>query len=104
MRILAQVRAHVQDEMVITTKRASEFEPDMPRQSKRFKLMLDSDDIAISKGDTAEVEKETHDDELSVGALDEHELDDYAMVARRNEAETDWEGDEDNPVDDELPE
>ena len=98
---LAQV-----DEVVITTKRPSEFEPDMPRQSKRFRPMVDSDDMDmvenISKEDVADVEEETHDDDLPVSALDEHELDDYAMVARRNEAETDWEGDEDNPVDNEL--
>ena len=49
------------DEVVITTKRPSEFDPDMPRSSKRFKLMLDSDDINmggdVSKEDVADVEE-----------------------------------------------
>lgn len=58
--------------------------------------MLDSNDINmaknISKEDTPNIEEETHDDECTVGTLDEHEMDDYAMVARYNEAKTDWEG------------
>jgi hypothetical protein len=95
------------DDVVITTKRPSQFEPDIPRQSKRFKPMLDIDDInvgeGISKEDTADVEEETH-EEPTDGAPDEHEMNDYAVMARRNEAQTDWEGDEDNPVDDELSE
>jgi len=35
----------------------------------------------ISKEDDADVEEETHDDELAADALDDHELDDYAVVA-----------------------
>jgi len=96
------------DERVITTKRRSELGSNMPRQSKRFKPMLDSDDIDmgedISKNDVANVEEETLVDELVDDDLDEHELDDYALVASCNDEVTDWERDDDNSVDDEPPE
>jgi hypothetical protein len=91
------------DEVVITTKRPSEFEPDMPRQSKRFKPMLDGGDTAMAEDmpneDTADVEEE--DDEPVVedeDTDDEHEFDDYLVSAKRDEAETDWEGDEGKSV------
>ncbi|KAF8798331.1 hypothetical protein BYT27DRAFT_7123196 [Phlegmacium glaucopus] len=95
------------DEVVIKTKRESEFEPDMPRQSKRFKPMVDESDPATvdESEDAANVKEE--DDEPTIDededTEDELELDDYFVVAKRDKAETDWEDDENNPADDELP-
>jgi hypothetical protein len=43
------------DEVAITTKCPSEFEPDMPRQSKRFKPMLDSDDMDMGETSQREI-------------------------------------------------
>ena len=70
--------------------------------------MLDSDTIDmgedISKKGVTSVEEETPVHELVDDDLDEDELDDYALVTSRNDKVTDWEGNEDNLVDDEFPE
>lgn len=85
------------DEVVITTKRPSEFENDMPRQSKRFKPTVDDGDNEA----LADIEKEASEcaDSEDEEATDEYELDDYIIVEKWDEAETDWEGDEGGPVD-----
>jgi hypothetical protein len=88
------------DELAITTKRQTEYETDMPRQSKRFKPMLDGGDNAtaqdISKADPEDTAEEG--DECGASedgeATDEHELNDYVEGEKWDEAEMDWEGDE----------
>jgi len=85
------------DEVVITTKRPSEFETDMPRQNKRFKPTVDGDNNAAL--DDVEEEANECADSEDEEATNEHELDDYVVLGKWDEAETDWEGDEDEPVD-----
>ena len=84
------------DEVVITTKRPSEFETDIPRQNKRFKPTMDGgDNVALYKEEEVSEGADSEKEE----ATNEHELDDYVKVGRWDEATTDWEGDEDEPVD-----
>ena len=77
-------------EVVITTKRPSEFETDIPRQKKRFKPTMDGgDNVALYDEEELSEGADSKDEE----ATDEHELDDYVEVGRWDEATTDWEGD-----------
>jgi hypothetical protein len=89
------------DEVVIMTKRPSEFDTDIPRQIKRFKPTLDDGDSAtaedVSEADADDFEEEGASEDWEV--TDEFELDDSVVVAKRDEAETDWESDEGEPVD-----
>ena len=81
------------DEVVIRTKRRSEYETDMPRQSKRFKPTLDGGDNTtaepadIEEGGECAASEDWED-------IDEPELDDYAVAQRYYEAEMEWEDDE----------
>ena len=86
------------DGVVITTKRRSEYETDMLRQSKRFKLTLDGGDDTTAE--PADIEEEGGKCAASEDRedIDEPELDDYAVAKRYNEAETEWEDDEGEPV------
>jgi hypothetical protein len=89
------------DEVVITTKRRSEFSTDMPRQSKKFKPTPDSGDDATAE-DTSEADPDDIEAEAASEdgeATDEQELDDYVVAAKWDEAETDWEDDEGEPID-----
>ncbi|KAF8237999.1 hypothetical protein L208DRAFT_1504662 [Tricholoma matsutake] len=74
-------------------------------QSKRFKPMLDGGDSAtvqdISKADPDDIMEEGSECGASEDgeAIDEHELNEHVVVAKWDEAETDWESDEGKLVD-----
>jgi len=85
------------EEVAVTTKRPSEFETDIPRQSKRFKPTVDGGDNAAL--DDVEEEASACTDSEDEEATDEHELDDYVVVGKLDKAETDWEDDEGELVD-----
>jgi hypothetical protein len=96
------------DELAVITKRPSESGTNVPRQSKRFKPMLDGGNSTtvqdISKADPEDTAEEGGEDTAEEGgecgasedgeATDEHELNDYVVGVKWDEAETDWEGDE----------
>ena len=68
------------DEDHIKTKRPSEFETDMPRQSKRFKPTVDGSDNAAL--DDIEEEANEYADSEDEEAINEHELDDCVGVGK----------------------
>jgi hypothetical protein len=78
------------DEVIITTKRPSEFEPDLPRQNKRFKPKQNGGDITTSadtsQGNAADVE-EGADDEPRI---DDEGTDGNLLLTRMPPMNTSW--------------
>ena len=98
------------NEEPVTKKRQSEYETDVPRQPKRFKVSLnggdnetveevpeaDKDDVEEEDGDWAENEDEEVDE---LAANEDEEEGELALMKELGAADTDWDDDESETVD-----